>query len=181
MTVHVIGIDPGLDGAGMAWLAQPDRDTIHVRDVVTVRTKPADPMCVRLLALSQGVLLQLRAWQQRMQPSLGRVDFTVVLEVPQHVGRSDHARKQGRENVNAKSMAAFWQAMGVIRAAIAESGLPLVELPPGGAKKEVRQALYIRWTHAGKNADERDAIVTACTQLFATAPVAAIATLSARP
>jgi hypothetical protein len=179
MTQHVIGIDPGLDGAGLAWLARTG-DTVTVRDVVTIRTAPSEPMSERLHRLATGIEAQLHAWLLRAGAS-GGGDIAVVLEVPEHVGRSAHARKQGRENVNAKGMAKFWQALGVTRAAIVATEIPLVELPPGGAKKEYRQALYLRWTHAGRNADERDAIVTACTQLFSGDSVAAIATRSARP
>jgi Holliday junction resolvasome RuvABC endonuclease subunit len=183
MTQHVIGIDPGLDGAGLAWMTRTG-DTVVVRDVCTVRTAPAAAMAARLHLLGAMVRQQLSAWQSdaaQGHASQTSVEVTVVLEVPEHVGRSAHARQQGRENVNAKSMAKFWQSLGVIRAAVVAAGLPLVERPPGDARKEYRQALYLRWTHAGRNADERDAIVTACTQLFSGDSVAAIATRSARP
>lgn len=176
MIEHVIGIDPGLDGAGLAWLTRAG-DVITVREVATVRTKPADPMAIRLHAMACGVEELLADWWTTAVVMGKPEGFTVALEVPTNPGRSDKAKKAGGENVAAKSMAKFWQALGVTRLAVVASGHPLVELPPGGAKKEYRQQLYLRWTYAGKNADERDAIVTACTHLFATAPVAAIATL----
>jgi Holliday junction resolvasome RuvABC endonuclease subunit len=172
---HVIGIDPGLDGAGLAWLKRAG-DLVTVRDVVTVRTKPGDPMATRLHTLADGIRSQLDTWASLCEPT----PLTVALEVPTHMGRSVKAKRAGGENVFAADMSKFWQALGVTRAAIVAAGLPLVELPPGGAKKEYRQQLYIRWTHAGRNADERDAIVTACTHLISTSPVSVIAHLGAR-
>jgi hypothetical protein len=174
---HVIGIDPGLDGAGLAWLSRRG-DTVTVRAIRTVRTKPVDPMAQRLHAMASGVKEQLEYWWSMVDGT--DCTFAVALEVPTNPGRSDKAKKAGGENVAARAMAKFWQALGVTRAACVAAGLPLVELPPGGAKKEYRQQLYLRWTHAGRNADERDAIVTACTHLFSTAPLAAVAHLGAR-
>lgn len=175
MTEHVIGIDPGLDGAGLAWMTRA-KDVITVRDVVTVRTRPTDAMALRLHTMATGVQAQLERWAFTGDGA----PVVVALEVPTNPGRSDKAKRAGGENVAARSMAKFWQALGVTRAACVAAGLPLVELPPGGARKEYRQQLYLRWTHAGRNADERDAIVTACTHLFSTAPAAAVAHLGAR-
>ena len=55
----------------------------------------------------------------------------------------------------------------------------LLELPATKQEKATRHAQFAQYTHAGKNADERDAIVMACLALFQTASVADLALASA--
>lgn len=179
MIEHVIGIDPGLDGVGMAWLTRVAGE-ISVRDTRTVRSSPRMAMGDRLASIGALVGAVISEWSAAdlIDPTIVR---HVAIEVPVNPGRSDHAKKQGRENVNARSMMVFWQSLGVIRAAAHRSQVPVVDIPPGGKAKEQRQALFSRWTVAGKNADERDAIVIACVQLFSSSSLATIARASVRP
>lgn len=180
MIEHVIGIDPGLDGVGMAWLVR-DAGAITVRETLTVRTAAGQPMGLRLRRLSLTVRDTIDVWLRiaRETPDVP-AHLTVAIEVPTNPGRSDQAKKAGRENVNARSMMGFWQALGVIREAVAASGAPSVDLPPGAAHKLARQDMFGRWTAAGRNADERDAIVIACVHLFSSASVADLARAMAR-
>lgn len=178
MTEHVIGIDPGLDGVGVAWLSRT-AGTIVVREVTTIRTKAAQSMGQRLRTIHTQLDALLDEWGAKIG-----VDgvITIAIEVPDNPGRSDHAKKQGGENVVARSMMKFWQSLGVIRATAAGGHAnAVVDIPPGGAKKEYRQELFGRWTVAGTNPDERDAIVIACVHLFSSASVADLALATARP
>ncbi len=182
MTEHVIGIDPGLDGVGVAWLSRT-AGTIVVREVVTVRTKASLTITARLVTIQRELAALLATWHTRYRETAGSRDpWCIAIEVPTNPGRSDHAKRQGRENVNAVAMMKFWQALGVIRAtAASSSGATVVDIPPGGAKKEYRQEMFSRWTEAGGNPDERDAIVIACVHLFTSASVADLAFATARP
>lgn len=179
-TEHVVGIDPGLDGAGFAWVKRTPAGTITVERVFSIRTKAKDPMAYRLSSLLQHTGIELQGIRDEISGLKGVHRMTVVLEVPRHVGRSHKAKVAGGENVFAADMSKFWQAMGVIRAMAHDAEWWLVEREPGGRKKEDRVALLSRWTGEGKNADERDAIVVGVSHLLEKESVADVARRTAR-
>jgi len=177
---HVVGIDPGLDGVGYAWLTRRGAD-IEVYRVFSIRTKPADPMAKRLFSLMENTRVELQGIRDELDGLAGRHPMTVVLEVPDFAGQYAERGQRGGRNLSARSMASFWQALGVIRAMAHDAEWTLVERAPGRAKKEERQQLLHRWTQHGKNPDERDAIVVAAAHLLEGATVADVARFLARP
>lgn len=182
MTEHVIGIDPGLDGVGVAWLSRT-AGTIVVREVVTVRTKASLTITARLVTIQRELATLLATWHTRYRETAGSRDpWCIAIEVPSRAGRYQERSERGGAEMTAVAMMKFWQALGVIRAtAASSSGATVVDIPPGGAKKEYRQEMFSRWTGAGRNPDERDAIVIACVHLFTSASVADLALATARP
>lgn len=182
MIEHVIGIDPGLDGIGVAWLSR-EAGVITVRETHTVRTKAALSMGVRLKTIQQELadLLGTLWTTAVLTAGVRRSDaLTIAIEIPGRVGSYKERTARGGADMTAAGMSKFWQALGVIRAVAADTDHPVVDIPPGGAKKEARQAMFQRWTKAGRNADERDAIVIACVQLFTTASTVDLARATAR-
>lgn len=150
----VAGVDPGLDVCGWAVVRVDGlARVVGVERVASIRSRREDSMAGRLAMLGAGLRRELRG---------GAVD-AVVLEVPHYLGVAQERTIRGGANMVMRGLAGYFQALGVVRAVLADSGVPLLELPPGGAKKEARQAALATFTRAGRNADERDAIVVACT------------------
>lgn len=149
----VAGVDPGLDVTGFA-VVQCDAvgRVVGVDRVASIRSWREDCMAGRLASIGAGLRRELRA---------GALD-AVVLEVPHYLGVARERSERGGANMVMRGLASYFQALGVLRAVLADSGLGVLELPPGTASKAGRQAALEVFTRAGRNADERDAVVIAC-------------------
>mgnify|MGYP002780401550 CR=1 FL=1 len=171
----VAGVDPGLDVCGVAVvafdaLARP----LAVVSVASVRSDRTADGAARLASIAAGLRRELRA-----QPLAA-----VVVEVPQFLGVARERTQRGGAHMVMRGLAGYFQALGVVRATVAASGIPTLEAPPSSARKQERQAAAALFTQHGRNDDERDAIVVACAlgamALQQAAAPAEVATLSSQ-
>ncbi len=110
----VLGVDPGLTRCGFAAVSgQPGKRPV-MHEVGVIRTPPEDPLGARLIALEDGAL----AWLDRHRPDVVAVERVFA----QH---------------NVRTVMAVAQAAGMVLAAAARSGIPVVLHTPSEVKAAV--------------------------------------------
>jgi len=109
----VLGLDPGLEKTGWGVIRASGNALAHVGHGV-VRTRPADPLSVRLVALFAG----LEAVIASHACTAAAVEETFV-------------------NMNPRSTLKLGQARGVVLLAAARLGIAVGEYPPATVKKSV--------------------------------------------
>lgn len=185
-----IGIDPGLDVTGVAEVRWAPGD-VHpfVARRASLRTAPSTPMAERLRLIRLNLRHEIEGILGGHQHLSTTPQITIALELPGYAGV--HARvRRGRSNIGnlgREQMLDFAQALGVVRCTLAELArswpdrFTVRELDAPGIRKKDRHATFQAYVAAGKNEDERDAIVVGVLALLADAPTHVLALTTARP
>lgn len=148
--MRILGIDPGLSTVGLG-LIEARGDALSALDWMTITTSPTAPLADRLREIAQD----LEGMLDEMKPELAVVEQIFFAK-------------------NERTAIGVAHARGVILMALAQRGVPVIEVTPmrlkaaitgdGGADKQQIGSMLLRWLKletAPTPADAADALALA--------------------